>query len=216
MKGDTLTLKDLKGGDVLLVEDIKDGTHKMIAVGQAVFSHRTRASSNVTHAGLFDGCDSILESSGAVGLRAANFFKDHLGTKYQVYRFDGLPLTLADCARDWAELLVEHRPWNLKTELEKGEGFGAYSKPKALHSLFSRSNRGKGAKSAVANLRNDPLAERDFYCSNFVVECYELACTQKGVNPVIEVDYRNVSPKRLQSALRHDPDWEHVGNFTIE
>src|SRR5262245_39105470 len=93
MTGTTLQLTQMKMADIILVEDwgkvVKDPTHTMIAAGQALLSHGTKASSNVTHAGLFDGCNSILEASGGEGLRSAYFVTVHRGTKYQVYRYRG-------------------------------------------------------------------------------------------------------------------------------
>ena len=96
---------------------------------------------------------------------------------------------------------------------KKSEGFGRYDTKGAGLSLLTKSNRGKGAKRAVGKRMSDPFEDRGFYCSAFVVECYELASGLYGTDPVIDIDYRKVSPKRLQSELRTDSRWKHVGNF---
>jgi hypothetical protein len=223
MKGTVLTQKNLLEGDVLLVEDwCHDFSHAAIALGQAIFSHGKNASSNVTHAGIFDGTRNILESSGDEALRSADFIMVHKKTKYQVYRYIGDSEELPAAASAWAKRLIGHRyvdprMLNNKTgEVEKGQGFGRYGKAEALGSLFTTSSRGQGARVAVNQLVDDPYEDRAFYCSNFVVECYELACRELRIKPVIAVDYRHVSPKRLQKALRDRTDlWEYQGNYKV-
>jgi hypothetical protein len=212
----------LEMGDVLLVVDGGfaqtkrlglrkgfDGTHFLITAGQAVGTHQIGSSSNVTHAGLCDGGGSILEASGGEGLRSADFVIKHLGTKYQVYRYKGNPRIPED-AVNWAMKFIAHRG----DETNPDKGFGQYSLRGAVRSIFSCSYRGSGAKKAIDA---DPFAdnERAFYCSSFVVECYERACKDLGLQPVIEIDYRHVSPKLLQANLRRCTDWDYVGDYTV-
>jgi hypothetical protein len=210
MTGKDLTVRNMEIGDILLVEDFKDPTHFMIAVGQALVAHGTKASSNVTHAGIYDGAGNILEASGAAGLRSANFLEEHLGTKYQVYRYLG-DKKIPERAFQWANAFVLKRG----DEKDKNKGFGRYSTSGALSSLFRSSIRGPWAKKAIANRLNNPTEDRGFYCSSFVVECFELACNELGKRPVIEIDYRFISPKMLQANLRHCTDWSYVGNYTV-
>lgn len=207
MQGSSLTLRDLRKGDILLVEDLKDPTHLMIGIGQAIMSHGTRSSSNVTHAGLYDGGISILEASGGEGLRSAEFFEKHRGTKYQVYRYRSDP-DVAELAAQWAQRLVDKRGG----ETRKTVGFGRYDTPGALSSLLAPSTRGPLAKKAIAHRLANPDEDRGFYCSSFVVECYEVACELLRKRPVLEVDYRYISPKMLQANLRHGTDWAYKGN----
>ena len=111
----------------------------------------------------------------------------------------------------WAAKLLNERPAGGKAS----EEFGYYDKGKATTGMFSRSKRGSGAESAVNELKDDPFAARGFYCSNFVVERYELTCEVTGNAPVIDVDYRKVTPKILQANLRGDSNWAYVRNYTV-
>jgi hypothetical protein len=226
MKGFPNFLSDLAIGDILLVQHhwghvFKDRTHTFIAVNEAVFSHQFHSSSNVVHAGIYDGNGNILESSGEAGLRSAVIDQKMEGTKYQVYRYSNVHVARA--AAGLAEHLINRRPNYLKSKTGKGSGFGRYSKPGATHSLFSFSNRGKGAKKAVDELVKDPYGHRGnsnkvrgYYCSNFVVECFELACALLAVPPAINVDFRKISPKKLQCFLRGaNSGWTYEGNYTV-
>ena len=214
MTGRNMGLYELETGSVLLVEDwgyvVKDPTHTGIAAGQALLSHGRKASSNVTHAGIADGSNRILEASGAEGLRGANFFDVHYGTKYQVYRYMGNPRIPA-LAAHWAEKYISMR----NGQTNKNVGFGRYDLAGAVGCLFASSKRGTGAMASVIGLAKNPNYDRGFYCSSFVVECYELACADLQVGPVIGVDYRYVSPKMLQSVLRNSKDWHHDGNYMV-
>lgn len=210
MKGKDLDLDDMRSGDVLLFEDVFGAaTHFGIAVGQVLLSHRMSASSNVTHAGIYDGGGSIMESAGAAGLRSMKLVEKHHGYKFQVYRLDNRRLAMM--AVSWGAKLINERP----SGVSKSEGFGRYDTGMAAKGIFCSSSRGKGAVKAVKSLVNDPFADRGFYCSNFVVECYELACEVAGSAPVIDVDYRKVTPKVLQANLRNSSHWTYIGNYTV-
>jgi len=210
MDGKDLGFNDMRSGDVLLFEDVTGAkTHFAIAVGQSLFSHRSNASSNVTHAGLYDGGGSIMESSGAAGLRSMKLVEKHHGYKFQVYRHSNKSVAMASVS--WAAKLINERPSGVGTS----DGFGRYDTGMAGKAMFTRSNRGSGAKKAVANLKDNAFEDRGFYCSNFVVECYELACEVTGNGPVIDVDYRKVTPKILQANLRNNSDWSFIGNYTV-
>jgi hypothetical protein len=218
MTGTILTIYDLKKGDILLVEDwTSEVTHFGIAAAQAVITHGRKASSNVTHAGLFDGGISILEASGEEGLRSAAFFINHRGMKYQVYRFTGDP-RIPEFATERAVLYVRYRNviCNLSGKANKTKGFGRYDTTGAVASVFSSSQRGYGAGKALDKLVETPFADRGFYCSSFVVACYELACIDACHRRVMDIDFENVSPKQLQSLLRQSSDWKHQGNYTVE
>jgi hypothetical protein len=65
-----------------------------------------------------------------------------------------------------------------------------------LGGLLRYSGRGEDARQAVANLMNNVTAIQQWYCSSFVVACYEVAREMRGFQtPVIDVDFRFVSPK---------------------
>jgi len=206
MKGDKLNLLQMDSGDILIQQEMGGFTHGMIATGQFVVSHRSNAGSNVTHAGIYDGMGGILEASGKGGLQDAELVTKAKDSKYQVFRLKNNSL-LADTAKDWAMKLLAHR--------EESSGFGGYGKGKALKGMFTISARGSGAKKAVQKLIDDPYTDRAFYCSNFVVECYELAADTHKYGPLIDVDYRKVTPKVLQANLRSSSSWEYVGNYYV-
>lgn len=204
MKGQALKLNDMRSGDVLLLETLSGGFHPFIGLGQSIMTHRMNASANVTHAGLYDGGGNIMEASGDFGLQSVRISGKKSGSKYQVYRVNNK--STAMCAVSWAAKLI----------LAKSSKFGTYSKKGALKSIFTRGNRGTGSQKSFDIIKNDPFKDRSFYCSNFVVECYELAKEVSGFNDVlIKADYRKVSPKMLQSELRNDSRWTYVGNYTV-
>jgi hypothetical protein len=147
---------------------------------------------------------------GGEGLRSAFFVGTHRGTKYQVYRYRG-DKTLPVIAAQWAKTFVAKRGG----EKDKNKGFGRYDTSGALASLFATSWRDPQSKEDIAKSLDNPEQDRGFYCSSFVLECYERACHVLGRRPVIEIDYRYVSPKLLQANLRHCTDWSYVGNYTV-
>jgi hypothetical protein len=130
---------------------------------------------------------------------------------FEVYRLTGH----ADTARQaayWAEILIGQR--------NDAAGFGGYSKPGATSSLFRSSTVGPGATQAIANLKAAALQDdfvtilqnRAFYCSAFVVECYVLASADNAAWNPINLDFRYVSPKRLEGELRKaGSGWNHEG-----
>ena len=213
-----LKLAEMNSGDVLLLNDATSAwSHFGIALMQGLFSHRVSATSSITHAGIYDETGTaILEASGAKGLRAMDVTTKQKGFTFQVYRCVDLqavrwnvPLIAVMWARDFIE----------RKESGTHGSFGNYKcPPKAL---VCRANRGTGAVAAVEKLRADPYAERTFYCSNFVVECYELACMTQDCDPVFSVDFRKITPKTLQSTMRRKNlggdggKWKYVGDFIV-
>jgi hypothetical protein len=213
-----IDLADMKRGDVLLLDDVSESTHQWIARGQSIFNWHSKGSNSVTHAGLYSGGDhNILESAGSAGLRSMDICTKHPGYRFRVYRLqDTFAYLLANAAAKKAEELIEQRPDDLKNAENSGVGFGRYGKSNAAFGLISFSNRGKGAKAAVSTLVETPGADRAFYCSNFVVECYELACHDLRVQHVIDVDYRKVSPKMLQAVFeKNNSGWRQMGVYTV-
>ncbi len=200
---------DMQLGDVLLLKDMSEWTHFGIAAAQAVLSHGMRRSSNVTHAGLYGTGNTILEASGSGhGLQAMGFADKAGHYHFEVYRWRDADAAYR--AAYWAEVLISQR--------EHMPGFGGYSVSGAASSLFHSSSAGEGAQANNQALQNAVLTfdidaiqnARDFYCSGFVVECYVMA-TPQGGQPPINLDYRYVSPKRLEGELRKGNGWTHEG-----
>jgi hypothetical protein len=188
-------------GAILLLEDTSETTHKGIAFFQALLSHSRNGSCKMTHAGIYrDG--NILESSGGGGmLQAIPLDAKDPHYTYQVYELAGGNTQLMTAAADWAQRYVEDCAKSLVPT-----GFGAYSKKGAAKSLLGSSSRGKGSTKARKTMVTDTV----YYCSNFVAFAYDLACESLGVNPVLDVDYRKVSPKRLHNEVSK-AQWRHVG-----
>jgi hypothetical protein len=106
--------------------------------------------------------------------------------------------------------------------------YGHYSKKSALHGLFGFSNYGVFARRDLKNLTKKDkksgkysyetnFTKRGFYCSNLVVEAYNIAGIVNGgsiKDPVFELDHRTVTPKKLQSVLRQATiSWGKKGKY---
>jgi hypothetical protein len=122
-------------------------------------------------------------------------------------------------AARWAQILIAQRD-------DADKGFGHYSYRGAGSSLLHHSSlmtKGTALNDKLQkwagnyDLKDDPTNPLEkiknktaLYCSGFVVQCYVLA-TPRGTTPAINLDYRYVSPKRLQGEMNKGGDWEHVG-----
>lgn len=200
---------DMRLGDVLLLKDIGEGTHKLIAAAQAVLSHGHNRSSKITHAGLYGTGNTILEASGSGGGLQAGQFSTKAGHyHFEVYRWQDADTAYR--AAYWAEVLISQRAHM--------PGFGGYSRSGATSSLLHASNAGSETQVNNQALQNAVLGfdidaiqgNRAFYCSGFVVECYVMAVPSGSTIP-IDLDYRYVSPKRLEGELRKGNGWTHEG-----
>lgn len=207
-----MTADQMQLGDVLLLKDIGETTHRFIAAAQAVLSHGWNRSSSITHAGLYGTANTILEASGSGhGLQAKSLDEKPGHYHFEVYRWRDAELAYR--AAYWAEVLISQR--------EHMPGFGGYSKSGAASSLFRSSDAKSGAQAQNRALQNALLTfdidamqgQRDYYCSGFVVECYVMA-TSAGAKPPIDLDYRFVSPKRLHGELnKGGRGWSHPGHI---
>ena len=197
-------------GDVLLLKDVRSAVTVAVAAAQSVFSHSISysGSSRITHAGLASGRDEILEASNQ-GLRNATLESKPPGATYEVYRHQDK--RTAETAALWAENLVLTRALDPRST-SKSKGFGNYSL-KGTGGILRSSSRGEKAMSNVSELLQNPWRDRGFYCSNFVAASYELA--SKGESP-INVDFKQISPKRLHGELKNDPKWSYEGRYVVE
>ena len=211
----TLKLYNMEKGDVLLLQDTSSAAmHRIISIGQSIFSHGSGGHHNVTHAGIYDGERKILEASGGGALQHVPLASKQAGYKYQVFRPRPEHSDLADFAADMAYSLVLKRVSSGETDSH--EGFGHYSRKGAMKGMFTRSKVGKGARRSMDTIVNDVYVDRGFYCSNLVVEAYNLASELTGVASILNVDFRKVTPKRLQGEmLSHTEDWQKVGTYVI-
>lgn len=224
-----LTIDKLKTGDILLFADVWGAvTHTGIAFLQTIVSHGTKESSNITHAGFYDeDGQAILEASGAQGLRKAELQAKHHGYTYQVFRCTdkaAVAKQIPKIAVGIGNLFIEKK--NLEQIDYTGKGgdkdqFGGYTKLGDFAAvLVADSTKGSGAKKRFDDLYKDDVfaPKRLFYCSNFVVECYEFARTQAiGVPELFGLDFAKVMPKDLQGALRRrDKQWSYEGYYEAE
>ena len=212
----TLKLENLKEGDVLLLKDLSETTHKLIAVGQSLI-WKDKGETSIVHAGLYGKGGRILEASGQSGLRSEALKKKTPGYRYLVYRLDANynpQNSIGKAAAHWAENYITKRETD--KFFKKKKPFGDYSKTKAFfRGLMGRSNRGKRAKKALIKLSDDKYVQKSHYCSGFVVQCYEVACEQKFKKHVIEADFRNISPKTLHDELEKSEKWTTLGEYQL-
>jgi hypothetical protein len=200
-----ISFGQLQHGDILLSE----GTSLRVKVGQALLSHNfSGGKSNVTHASVYDIQNPNGMLTSAVPRAGVwRFENDRPGMVYHVYRYRGpnaTPIVYQAVAQ--ARQYVERT----QDEQHDPNGFGRYSDMRAANTLVHSSSFGAGAQQALVRLREDPFCRRTFFCSQFVVQCYQLA-TASGQAPAIRADSRHTSPKALQARLNEDPNWEYVG-----
>ncbi len=239
-----ITFKDMKDGDILFLNDAtSEYSHTGIALFQAA-SAKMKYKKDVgldtmTHVGMYDSKDnSIAEASGAAGLRNMPLARKHKGYKFEVYRFNpkntSEQFEIAEkaitIARELIDQKIEYQKEKSKKDLKvyTTKGGDNYSKQGCyVGGTVKNSSFGKGAKTSLDGMSkafNDKEGKHfKFYCSNFVVACYQLAemsvrkCKAEDVK-YIQLDYRNVSPKTLHGWVTyHDKDnWIHVGTYTTD
>lgn len=203
----------LQRGDVLLKRwDTSSLTHLVIALGQKIGGG---SKATTVHAAISLGGERIAESSGA-GVDIATL--DGLNT-WKVYRLR---------AHDELAQLAATVALHLVDRAQRTEGFGQYSTAGATSSAFHGS-RGDAAVTGditrfVDEVMNEPAGTtREFFCSNFVVQCYSIATEfYYRANPgmvrgayVMPLDHETTSPSDMAEFLDGAAvDWERVGEIT--
>lgn len=206
-----ISLGEIVAGDVMLKTGITHASHVAIAVGQAITNWSGQGSSALTvHGAIYAGLGSVIESSGP-GLLHQPISK----AVWLVYRYSNADV--ASIALDVANTYYAmSRNAGNYTGQAKGNApaFGAYSTTQAVSSLARPTNvspSGERASKAIW----EGGARESFYCSNFVVRCYEAAGqTASPPQRPINADYRSVSPKELQARLNGDPRWRLIGAYS--
>ena len=220
-----ITFKDMKDGDILFLNDATSAvSHKIIANWQKASGVARAHKANVglysmTHVGMYDGKEnSIAEASGAAGLRRMPLARKHKGYKYEVYRFNPpnnphdqfeIPKKAIIVAEKLIDEKIEYQKEKSKKDLKvytKKGGDNYWTQGCLVGGTVKDSSFGKNAKASLHDMLeaflNDKGKHFKFYCSNFVVACYQLAemiareCKAEDVK-YIQLDYRNVSPKTL-------------------
>ena len=201
----------LERGDILLKRaDLFSPAHLAIALGQK-FGGSSKATT--VHAAIYVGSDHIAESSTA-GLAVAPL--DGLAT-WKVFRL-AKNNTLAPLAATVAMHLVDRA--------RRTAGFGAYSMSSAARSALDEGRNGNDVTTEIADFANQALSEiggdgREFFCSNFVVQCYSIASEYDNAGSgiggglyMIPLDHERTSPADLAEFF-DDPinGWYKVGEM---
>ncbi|QSH41132.1 hypothetical protein P0136_09610 [Lentisphaerota bacterium ZTH] len=217
----SMDIDELQTGDILLLADLSEVTHMEISLAQALFNPERLAQSKLTHAGIFDGNGQvILEASGEAGLRRYPLPSKKKGYKYQVWRLDcadAAEKDLSQIAVDIANSLIEKKEIKQIDFKTRGAGktFGAYS---ILGSFKGSPWKRKKTARKLDKINSNIFKERVFFCSNFVLECFEIARLRTGYKEhLFDVDYRHASPKNIQASLmRHGHQWHYAGYYVSE
>ncbi len=207
-----IAMTSMKEGDVMMLDDTSEATHKFIATGQALFSFSSGKRS-IIHAGLYNGRGNILEATGAHGLRSAKLVEKSTGYKYQIWRY----LNDTDKGKTYANAATRRAREFIFLRNQgptANPGPQNYPKASALRGLFGNSTRDSGAIEAETALFDKPDSVREFYCSMFVVACYNISI-QSTLPVPINRDFRYITTKELHAYFKTDSNWSQVGVYTV-
>src|SRR5262245_43822468 len=206
-----MMIDDLEVGDVLLKYYDGSTTNKVIAAGQAVFSHNLNGGHcDITHAALYVGDNRLVEATGD-GLCSNVLTSSHY--LYEVYRYrdPALRQLAADVGREFQ-----------RRAMETDGAVGRYNVAGSATSVVRSSRMGRFGRNALATLtagQQSPeglanaCTNMSFYCSNFVVFAYNSAAKLSNLPLPINVDFRYISPKALQGRLNRDAGrWTRVAS----
>jgi hypothetical protein len=201
----------LTRGDLLLTKGSFDtGTHAVINIGQALFSHSRHGNYDFCHAAIYVGRGGakgnthfVAEAVG--GGVSVNEMEG--GHTYVVFRYkdSGLAEVAAQTAWNWAMPM-------------SGDDRMKYNFGRLVSSVFSTSGLGFFGKKRVANLatqidkrgapKNSFGATKSMICSEFAISVWNAAgFAKKGEYP-IKADPTSCTPKELSNKLRSSPEWE--------
>lgn len=202
----------LQRGDILLKRAVlSDWRHAVIALGQKLGGS---SKATTVHAAIYVGDNHIAESSGA-GLSLAPF--DGVDT-WKVYR-----LTNGDKLAGLAATFALH----LVDRAGRTGGFGAYGTVSAVKSAFASARDEDEIASDINDYANQALSEmggatREFFCSNYVVQCYSIASEYEnaargalaGLLYAIPLDHERTSPADLAEYFETPMSgWHKVGEM---
>lgn len=199
----------LRDGDVLLLRDTSEATHKLIKVGQSAGGTLGKGESSVTHVAIYAGGENMIEASGASGLVRSALGDKPYKWDYLVFRYSDTGV--ANSALSWAQRWLGRRD----SAKRLGKSYGGYTKKGAVKSIVYSSSFGSGAKSYIADLFLGKDVE--FFCSNFVVACYDVAHFSRTMDITTSLpwpfglDARYVSPRRVHGFLMSSGAWTYLG-----
>jgi len=210
--------EDLRKGDILLKHADDSLVNKMIILGTIIHKRvykETALNQDITHAGIcIKNGENIAEASGG-GLTMRHLpTNDHYN--WEVFRYEKNPETAA-LAADLANSLVlecqQDKPTWTASSGTYNIGSAAKSAVKTNPERISPEQR--DTITQIVNVFQ--LSKTTYYCSNFVVFVYALACEilkpeqEKLTTFIIEKDYNIILPAKLYQYLQQHKDWQHLG-----
>lgn len=186
----------LMPGDVLLKISGGGLVHNVIAAGQFLTSPLSRHAKTV-HAAIYTRDHPVHENSGMIAESSGNgLLEAAIGAcrpptdqdTWKVYRFIG-DGRVVDQAADVASKLIQRHA--------NDQHFGAYDYAASVTSVVKPTSNPLGQQGFENNLAL--MEQRCFFCSNFVVACYAVACeiTEHASFYAIPKNMENVTPGEL-------------------
>lgn len=201
----------LERGDVLLKRAEFSFSHFAIALGQKIGGS---SKATTVHAAISLGDDLIAESSGA-GVERATLNGLNTWKVYRLARNDELAKLAATIAL------------HLTDRAQRTAGFGQYGTMTAVASAFYGARGAADVDSDIVDYTNQVLNEqrgatREFFCSNFVVQCFSIASEfQNSFNAgmtqgvyMLPLDHERSSPADMAEFFEGGTtDWYRVGEI---
>lgn len=183
----------LQPGDILLKYGDGGKISGVISWGQSLLQSTStkQGNTNIVHAGIMLDGEHVIESQGS-GVMKHNLRTHNLGYDYEVYRC--LLTNVAVMAASVASLVLAHHT---------ASGTAKYSIAGAAKSLFGNqpNNNADLATATLTALANG--SGQKFFCSQFVVLCYQYSAAQHGISPqsMFELSSSAYSPNKLKDDL---------------
>lgn len=202
----------LQQGDILLKRAVLTSmAHAAITLGQKL---GLSSKATTVHAAIYVGDNHIAESSGT-GLSLAPL---EGADTWKVYR-----LTNGERVAGLAATFALH----LVDRARRTSGFGAYGTGSAVKSAFASGRTEDEVAAEINDYANQALSEmggatREFFCSNYVVQCYSIASEYEnaargalaGLLYAIPLDHERTSPADLAEYFETPQSgWYKVGEM---
>ena len=217
----------IQPGDIFVCKSYSlapNATHIGIRTGQAIFSTPTLwyGSSNSVHAAIAVGHSEAADSLGRVLVAEATGDGLNVNTvtaESAIYRL--INVANRDVAKEAATIAQILTAVSVSSADGAGKrAYGQYAYMDCLLSSFKLRFMGAdlNAKAAVAAIERggDAAAAqtKSFFCSEFVVLCYQVAADNLGKPMPIPRDALAMTPKSLEAFLEyHSQIWTEVGRY---
>jgi hypothetical protein len=209
-------------GDLLLKHDDGSWTSWAIKKGQKWFG---RGVHTFTHAGIASDPDHIYEMQGE-GLCYNDLSGHNSHYTYDLFRCK-IPQLAAGAAVAAEMMYMNFSQQGIVAGVDERNAQAGgvvelptankikYTIPGAAGSIWSH---GKFKDGDVANTKIDSMlgTGKKFFCSGFVVLCYQMAATQSGVGAnLFKLKDTAYQPAYLWEELFHSPQWTRVGTIRM-